>query len=82
MNARSPVAGWLYIIAALLLGVLIGAVAFALPAPQPPFVSEALPSNMQLLGEVTTVMDPDDPLVAELREADELRSANDRVAAH
>jgi hypothetical protein len=81
MNARSPVAGWLYIIAALLLGVLIGAVAFAMPAPQPPVVVE-IPSNMQLLGEVTTVMDPDDPLVADLREADELRAANDRVAAH
>jgi uncharacterized membrane-anchored protein YhcB (DUF1043 family) len=81
MNARSPVAGWLYVIAALLLGVVIGAVAFAMPAPQTPVVVE-IPSNMQLLGEVTTVMDQDDPLVAEMREADELRAANDRVAAH
>jgi len=43
------------------------------PAPPPP-----LPTNMELLGSVTTVVRQDDPLVAELKADDKRRALETR----
>jgi hypothetical protein len=53
------------IVAIIAVGVLLfGSSLYSRPAPEP------VKSNMVLLGEVTTVVDNDDPLVKELRDDD------------
>jgi len=75
MTARfsAPILALVGMVAMLVLGLALGTALAPTAAPPPP-----APTNMELLGQVTTVVDADSPLVRELKADDRRRELQHR----